>query len=67
MVSGVVIVLLLFGLAVIVTTAQQLVITQLRAGTSLVKRWGGAVLIVVGVWTLASAILAGQFARLFPV
>ena len=61
------IVLLLFGLAAAVATAQERVVATLRAGGLQIKRWAGVVLIAVGLWTLATAIWAEQFARLFPV
>jgi hypothetical protein len=32
-----------------------------------VKRWGGWVLILVGLWLMALGIWAGFFASLFPV
>ncbi len=66
-VAAVVIVLLLFGLAAAVGTAQQRVVVTLQAGAAQVKRWGGVVLILVGLWTIALAIWAEEFARLFPV
>lgn len=65
--AGLVIVLLLFGLAAAVATAQERVVATLQAGVTQIKRWGGVILIAVGLWTLASAIWAEAFARLFPV
>ncbi len=61
------IVLLLFGLALAVGTAQQRVVATLQAGTAQVKRWGGAILLLVGLWTIALAIWADAFAEIFPV
>ncbi len=60
-------VLLLFGLALLIATGQQRVLRGLTVHTGRVKRWGGAVLIGVGLWTLALAIWADAFARIFPV
>lgn len=65
--AGIVIVLLLFGLAAAVATAQERVVSTLQAGVLQIKRWGGVILIAVGLWTLVSAIWAEEFARLFPV
>lgn len=65
--AGLVIVLLLFGLAAAVATAQERVVATLQTGVTQIKRWGGVILIAVGLWTLASAIWAEAFARLFPV
>lgn len=61
------VVLLLFGLAAAVAMAQERVVTTLQASVGQVKRWGGWILIVVGLWTLALAIWAEQFSRIFPV
>lgn len=61
------IVLLLFGLAAAVASAQVRVVMTLQASVTQVKRWGGWVLIGIGLWTLALAIWADQFARIFPV
>ncbi len=66
-VTGVVLVLLLFAAAVAVSAARETVAERLRAGAPTVKRWGGHVLIAVGVWLVALAAFAGTFARLFPV
>ncbi len=65
--AGLVIVLLLFGLAAAVASAQERVVTTLQASVTQVKRWGGWVLIGIGLWTLALAIWANEFARIFPV
>ena len=32
-----------------------------------VKRWSGVVLVLVGLWVLALALFADEFAELFPV
>ena len=58
---------LMFALAALVGAVQERVITVLKAGTSRVKRWGGLVLVGVGLWLLALAVWADLFARLFPV
>ncbi len=65
--AGLVIVLLLFSLAAAVASAQERVVTTLQASVIQVKRWGGWVLIGIGLWTLALAIWAEEFARVFPV
>jgi hypothetical protein len=58
---------LIFGAALIVASAQQVVVERLQAPSTAVKRWGGWVLVVVGIWFLALTIWAGPFSRLFPV
>lgn len=61
------IVLLLFGLAIAIGLAQDELIAKLRAETSHVKRWGGVILMVVGVWTITISIWARFFSQFFPV
>lgn len=65
--AGLVIVLLLFGLAAAIALAQKQVITTLQTSVGNVKRWGGWVLIGIGLWTLSLAIWAEQFSHIFPV
>lgn len=65
--AGLVIVLLLFGLAAATALAQKQVITTLQTSVGNVKRWGGWVLIGIGLWTLSLAIWAEQFSHIFPV
>jgi hypothetical protein len=62
-----VILILMSGLALLVTTAQQRVVRAVRVTTPLVKRFGGLVLVLVGLWFLALAIWADFFATVFPV
>ena len=65
--AGLVIVLLLLGLAAAVAAAQERIVKTLQASVTQVKRWGGVVLVGIGLWTLALAIWADEFARVFPV
>jgi TRAP-type C4-dicarboxylate transport system permease large subunit len=66
-VTGVVLVVLLFAAAFTVAVAQQQLTERLRASAPTVKRWGGHILIVVGAWLVVLAMLADSFARVFPV
>ena len=59
--------LLAFGVAILVGTAQQRAVDALKEGTQRIKRWSGAILLLVGAWLIALAIWADFFARLFPV
>jgi protein-S-isoprenylcysteine O-methyltransferase Ste14 len=63
----VVIVALSFGAAVTVGWAQEGTAERLRASAPSVKRWGGIVLVVVGVWFILLGVFADAFARIFPV
>lgn len=65
--DGAVLVVLLFAAALGIATARLHLTTWLEAGTATVKRWGGHVLIAVGLWLLLVAAFAGAFARAFPV
>jgi cytochrome c biogenesis protein CcdA len=58
---------LMFGLALLIGLAQTRTIALLKAGTQQIKRWSGAVLVVVGAWLIALALWADFFARFFPV
>jgi len=61
------IVILMFGLSLIVGAAQQRTVDSLKANAPTVKRWGGRVLVTVGVWFIALGVFATFFADLFPV
>lgn len=65
--TGAVLVLLLFMSALGVAAAQEQLTDRLRSGAPTVKRWGGYVLVLVGVWLLTLAAFADTFARIFPV
>jgi hypothetical protein len=62
-----VMVLLMFLLALAVATAQERIVAAMRAHLGQVKRWGGWVLIAVGVWFIVLSIFADFFAKLLPV
>ena len=58
---------LMFGLASLIGLAQEGVVAALRAQTHQVRRWGGWVLMLAGLWLAALGIWAGFFAQLFEV
>lgn len=60
-------VVLTFGLVYAVTTAREALVERLRSGAPAVKRWGGGLLMVVGVWMLSLAAFADFFAGVLPV
>lgn len=60
-------VVLLFAAAAGVALAREGFTERLRSGAPAVKRWGGNVLVAVGLWLVALAVFADAFARLFPV
>jgi hypothetical protein len=57
----------MFALAAALATVQEKAVESMREGVPAVKRWGGRVLISVGLWFIALAAFAGFFARIFPV
>ena len=58
---------LLFAAAFTVAGAQQRTIDRISRQAPTVKRWGGWLLVAVGVWFIALAVFADFFADLFPV
>jgi hypothetical protein len=65
--AALVIVVLMFVLAFAITSAQETVVTSVRARLGEVKRWGGWILTVVGAWFILLAIFTDFFAAIFPV
>ena len=65
--AAIAIVALAFGAAFTVGWAQEGAAEWLRASAPTVKRWGGVVLALVGVWFIVLGIFAEAFARIFPV
>lgn len=65
--AAVTLVVLTFGLVYAVATAREALIERLRSRAPTVKRWGGGLLVVVGVWMLSLAAFADFFAGIFPV
>ena len=61
------IVLLSFAAACSVALAQERVTQRIGASAPTVKRWGGYVLVIVGLWFVALSLFADFFARFFPV
>ena len=55
------------GLSLFIGLAQERLVETLRASVGKIKRWGGGILILVGIWLIVLAIWADAFARLFPV
>jgi len=60
-------VILMFGLALIVGAAQQHTVDALRTGAPTVKRWGGRILLTVGAWFIALGVFSDFFAEVFPL
>lgn len=63
----VVVVLLMFAVALTVAGSQGKVTETLQSRAPDIKRWGGIILIIVGLWMLALGLFADFFSGLFPV
>jgi len=57
----------MFGLSFAVATAQEVVTRMSGVGTRVVKRWGGRIMVGVGLWLIVLALGANIFARFFSV
>ncbi len=57
----------MFTAAFTVSRAQDTTVDRIQNAAPTIKRWGGAVLIAVGVWFITLAVFADFFARIFPV
>jgi cytochrome c biogenesis protein CcdA len=60
-------VLLAFGAALFVALAHEQVTERVGANAPAIKRWGGYILVVVGLWLVALGVFADFFAGVFPV
>jgi TRAP-type C4-dicarboxylate transport system permease large subunit len=66
-VAAAVVVLLAFAAAFFVALAHEHVTDRISASAPTVKRWGGYLLTLVGVWLITLGVFAEFFARVFPV
>jgi hypothetical protein len=57
----------MFAAAFTVSRAQETTVERIQARAPTVKRWGGGVLVAVGVWFVSLAVFADFFAGIFPV
>ena len=62
-----VIIALMFTAAFTVSRAQETTVERIQASAPAVKKWGGVVLVAVGLWFVTLAVFADFFARIFPV
>ena len=52
----------MFALALLLAATQERIAEALRAGAPAVKRWGGRILVLVGLWLIALGVFAEFFA-----
>jgi hypothetical protein len=57
----------MFALAPALASAQERTAQVMRAGAAAIKRWGGRILVLVGVWFLLLGVFADFFAGVFTV
>ena len=57
----------MFTAAFGVTRAESATLERITVQAATVKRWGGWILVAVGVWFLVLAVFADFFADIFPV
>lgn len=57
----------MFGLSFAVASGREVVTVLLQTGDVAVKRWGGRILIAVGLWLVVLSVGANVFAQFFPV
>lgn len=60
-------VILFFSLATGIAFAEAQVISSIKARTQHVKRWGGFILIAVGIWFISLTVFVDFFASIFSV
>lgn len=65
--AAAVVVVLMFVLAFALAAGQERTGEALRAGAPAVKRWGGRILVLLGVWFVLLGVFADQFADVFSV
>lgn len=66
-VASLVIVILMFILAFVISRAQEGLIERLKLNAPNVKRWGGFILVGVGAWFIILTAFADFFEDIFPV
>ena len=66
-VAAATLVMLILGAAVGVSVGQEATVERLKAATPSIRRWGGWVLITVGLWFVFLAVFSSTFERVFPV
>ena len=60
-------VLLMFGLALALAAAQERTARTMRDAAPAVKRWGGRILVLAGIWLVLLGVFGDLFADVFTV
>jgi hypothetical protein len=67
LVAAAALVVLMFALALALAAAQERTAEALRAGAPAIKRWGGRILVLLGIWFVILGVFANEFAGVFSV
>jgi hypothetical protein len=67
LVAAAALVVLMFTLALALAAVQERTAEALRASAPAVKRWGGRILVLIGIWFVVLGIFADEFAGVFSV
>jgi hypothetical protein len=57
----------MFTLALVLAAAQERTAEAMRTGAPAVKRWGGRILVLVGLWFIILGVFADFFSEIFTV
>lgn len=60
-------IILFFSLAAGIALAEEQVISSIKARTEDIKRWGGYILIGVGIWFISLTVFVDFFVSIFSV
>ncbi len=66
-VAAAALVILMFTLALALAAAQERAAEAMRISASALKRWGGWILLLVGLWFIALGVFADFFSEIFTV
>ena len=67
LVAAAALVVLMFTLALMLVAAQERTVEALGSGAPAVKRWGGRILLLVGIWFVILGVFADDFVGVFSV
>ena len=67
LVAAAALVALMFTLALALAATQERTAEALRVGAPAIKRWGGRILVLIGLWFVVLGVFADEFAGVFSV
>lgn len=57
----------MFTLAFVLAAAQERTAEAMRTGAPAIKRWGGRILVLIGLWLIILGVFADFFSGIFAV